>query len=515
MGDPIHAFGAFGRYISESLAWEKRSTFSRNRYLEEAEKYSKPGSVAKMKAFFEAHHKRVASKKEAALLEEANKEAKGVTKLEVRDANQNSSSSESEMTTAENHPFIDQCQQNKATQMVSVSGATVDSCITKISVTESENESGGKTVGNNGDNECHKGDNIPNRKSVSGVTVDSSSLMTPVEESKINQTEGINIAENECCPESSAQFEKNQHEDADKHDVITVNPKRKVLIKTAVNQKHLDSKSKQKAPDSSLISSTHAKASNVLSSLARLSIPIRSKKEENATTKTKNSLDDSFRKNILTRKSLHVSINVDSHIGNQKRTSPTIQKPGIKKVISPPVKVKGHSSTPMRRTSRASVKRTSRHPLVTSKSDIRRTLKSLSSRMCRAQSSITFIPFTFKSEERAAKRREFFQKQQEAEKMRLLHKAKQKREKHARKPSEAMNFRAKAIASSRTQASIFSNQKIPQTLPKAPILGRKPAFRDTGAQPPRWRPLKADASSRAAEKNKMTTGKTAVSQPKK
>jgi len=52
--------------MSESLAWEKWSTFSHNRYLEEAEKYSKPGSVAKMKAYFEAHYKRIGAKKQAA-----------------------------------------------------------------------------------------------------------------------------------------------------------------------------------------------------------------------------------------------------------------------------------------------------------------------------------------------------------------------------------------------------------------------------------------------------------------
>lgn len=51
---------SFGRFESESLSWEKRSSFSHNRYLEEVEKYSKPGSVTEMKAYFEAHFKRKA-----------------------------------------------------------------------------------------------------------------------------------------------------------------------------------------------------------------------------------------------------------------------------------------------------------------------------------------------------------------------------------------------------------------------------------------------------------------------
>ena len=52
--------------MSESLAWEKWSTFSHNRYVEEAERYSRPGSVAQKKAFFEAHYKNLAAKKAAA-----------------------------------------------------------------------------------------------------------------------------------------------------------------------------------------------------------------------------------------------------------------------------------------------------------------------------------------------------------------------------------------------------------------------------------------------------------------
>lgn len=65
----MHALGesiSFGRFMTESLSWEKWSTFSHNRYVEEAERYAKPGSVAQKKAFFEAHYKRIAAAKKAA-----------------------------------------------------------------------------------------------------------------------------------------------------------------------------------------------------------------------------------------------------------------------------------------------------------------------------------------------------------------------------------------------------------------------------------------------------------------
>ncbi|GFY83085.1 TPX2 (targeting protein for Xklp2) protein family [Actinidia rufa] len=74
-GNLMHALGesiSFGRFMSESLSWEKWSTFSHRSYVEEAERYAQPGSVAQKKAFFEAHYKSIAAKKAAALLEQAN-----------------------------------------------------------------------------------------------------------------------------------------------------------------------------------------------------------------------------------------------------------------------------------------------------------------------------------------------------------------------------------------------------------------------------------------------------------
>ncbi|KEH35277.1 TPX2 (targeting protein for Xklp2) family protein [Medicago truncatula] len=79
-GNPLRALGesiSFGRFMSESLDWDRWSAFSQNRYVEEAEKYSKPGSVAAKKAYFEAHYKRKAEEKAAALVEETNIQANG------------------------------------------------------------------------------------------------------------------------------------------------------------------------------------------------------------------------------------------------------------------------------------------------------------------------------------------------------------------------------------------------------------------------------------------------------
>ncbi|KAL9830114.1 hypothetical protein AtNW77_Chr3g0185991 [Arabidopsis thaliana] len=56
---------SFGRYANETLAWARWSAFTQNRYLEEVERFTKPGSVAEKKAFFEAHFKNRASGKAA------------------------------------------------------------------------------------------------------------------------------------------------------------------------------------------------------------------------------------------------------------------------------------------------------------------------------------------------------------------------------------------------------------------------------------------------------------------
>ncbi|KAG6757204.1 hypothetical protein POTOM_037509 [Populus tomentosa] len=87
-GNPILALTesiSFGRFMSESLAWEKWSTFSHNRFLEEVEQFSKPGSVAQKKAYFEAYYKKRAAMKAAALLEQANAASNDVPEVEAAD----------------------------------------------------------------------------------------------------------------------------------------------------------------------------------------------------------------------------------------------------------------------------------------------------------------------------------------------------------------------------------------------------------------------------------------------
>ncbi|CAK7332749.1 unnamed protein product [Dovyalis caffra] len=61
--DPLKVSVSFGRFENDSLSWDKWSSFSQNKYLEEVEKCATPGSVAEKKAYFEAHYKKIAAKK--------------------------------------------------------------------------------------------------------------------------------------------------------------------------------------------------------------------------------------------------------------------------------------------------------------------------------------------------------------------------------------------------------------------------------------------------------------------
>ncbi|RVX10505.1 Protein WVD2-like 6 [Vitis vinifera] len=62
--DVLEVSVSFGRFENDSsLSWEKWSSFSPNKYLEEVEKCSTPGSVAQKKAYFEAHYKKIAARK--------------------------------------------------------------------------------------------------------------------------------------------------------------------------------------------------------------------------------------------------------------------------------------------------------------------------------------------------------------------------------------------------------------------------------------------------------------------
>ncbi|KAJ0763657.1 putative protein WVD2-like 7 [Helianthus annuus] len=86
---------SFGRFESESLSWERRSSFSHNRYLEEVEKYSKPGTVTEKKAYFEAHFKRKALLKQSSSENQDRREVTTSENDDMHDLQESESGNES------------------------------------------------------------------------------------------------------------------------------------------------------------------------------------------------------------------------------------------------------------------------------------------------------------------------------------------------------------------------------------------------------------------------------------
>ncbi|XP_028068350.1 muscle M-line assembly protein unc-89-like isoform X1 [Camellia sinensis] len=78
-GASLEVSVSFGRFENDLLSWDKWSSFSQNKYLEEVEKCSTPGSVAQKKAYFEAHYKKIAARKAEQLDQEKQMETNHFT----------------------------------------------------------------------------------------------------------------------------------------------------------------------------------------------------------------------------------------------------------------------------------------------------------------------------------------------------------------------------------------------------------------------------------------------------
>ncbi|KAL2903500.1 Protein WVD2-like 7 [Bienertia sinuspersici] len=527
MGDPIRALGesiSFGRYMSETLAWEKWSAFSHNRYLEEAAKSSKPGSVAKMKAYFEAHYKKVGVKKQAAL-EQANDSSRFVepevknSKVELN-SNSSSSSSSPVLSPKTALPSIHSTC-NEIRRSLSSPALHPDTALLNSNVVDDEL-------------------NVEPLSSVIVSTNDSSPQTKESENEEASVIESsLNIDCKECSPaaqvyqgddaevngssitENSLEIKVIQSKDAMESGGISNTPKCEVTIEKEGKDK-LEPKSKQKLADSSLKSSKKSNLSKLSSSLARLATPVRPKMEGNSTPRYHKSRKESVEDKKPTPKSVQMSMDVNSDAKLKIKASPASHKPGIGKAFTPVAKIVRQSfaqtQTPAPSTNRASVNSVSRHPSATPQSETKRIAleksfaknrtdqkiqsPAVGNMKSQVQSPITFSPFSFRTEERAVKRREFFERrlEKEAEKMQQLEKAKVKSKAEFRKVSQSVNF-SNAAANSRREV-LSDKTKIPTALPHPPKCESKPST--NLAQGKRSQLPRGSASSKLGSGNKKS-----------
>ncbi|KAG5236144.1 protein WVD [Salix suchowensis] len=270
-GNPILALTesiSFGRFMSESLAWEKWSTFSHNRFLEEVEQFSKPGSVAQKKAYFEAYYKKRAAMKAAALLEQANTASNDVSEVQAADDAPGSSNINLEFSKATNYVIINEQDEGI------VDAGLVHSSDANALYADGQMD--------NSQNAKVEGDEIEN--------ADDCDIIVAMSEEKMS-----NKVSNHPNQEA-AEIEK---------------------VALPNNKRQMSSLSN---------SSSQSIASKFPKSSARLSTSTRLRAETNATPNSKKSAEQLVGEKGVTSKSIHMSINFASRLQDTSKSSVTVSK---------------------------------------------------------------------------------------------------------------------------------------------------------------------------------------------
>ncbi|XP_041006430.1 protein WVD2-like 7 isoform X2 [Juglans microcarpa x Juglans regia] len=504
-GNPIHALVqsiSFGRFMSESLAWEKWSTFSHNRYVEEAERYSRPGSVAQKKAFFEAHYKKIAAQKAAAMLEQANAASNNET-AEEEVAN-NINPPDSEIVIPNSNEVIDQ------QHVVATPNTAAYSFV----------------------NDNEYGSNAEKGQFESRI-VDGADL----------------VPENHVFVVNSLEVEKsNQLRDVDNHKLAetelggTPQMEKPLLRSSNSNQDSLASMSKKKPSLSSSSSLIHGRATKVPSSPAKDVDPIGPKKDNNATPMIMKSAIHSADKKRSTPKSHYKSVNFTPIREINRFTSKVIRKIESSRPGASSSKTFKDCLTPLKTPTTVSKNEVRRHPSATPWSAERRARTPLDpsapesikvSQKWRLlptenkmQTPILSTPFSFRTEERAARRKKIcislpflpccFQKLEDkfnandAQKVQLQTKIMEKAETEIRKLRQSLCFKARPLPSFYKERKEQQNEmnKIPLAHPESPKLGRKPTrimAESTSSLPPQRPSIKRSGSKPLHGKDYQTT----------
>ncbi|XP_024023980.1 protein WVD2-like 7 [Morus notabilis] len=388
-GDPFRALGesvSFGRFLTDSLAWERWSAFSHNRYLEEVEKFAKPGSVAEKKAYFEAHYKRKAAERAAALLEAANvvTTSNVVEQPATEDKKRNDSLMESDMVKGEID--VGEQQDKDVASNVTICPSNSNLCVERNEPDVSELEGGG-----------------------GGVAIQESM-----------DVESSNPVEISIPPENNVDLNK----------IESTTEENMLGSEEARDQEIIASASKKRSSSSSSKSTSQNKAYKTLLSPAKQMTHVQTTKANNLASRSKNFVEDMVNKKNA--KSLHMSIHFSSHSGGEssKTTSPIIQKIKSLKNFTASLSVSKNNSASSQTKTKASVNELKR-PSLNLKSEDRsnrpmlnksvaggiiadqkrnspskENSKSPNGRGSKPRSSLITSPFSLRSEERAAKRKE-------------------------------------------------------------------------------------------------------------
>ncbi|TYH25336.1 hypothetical protein ES288_A03G160100v1 [Gossypium darwinii] len=573
-GNPIRALTesiSFGRFMSEPLAWEKWSTFSHNRYLEEVEKFSKPGSVAQKKAFFEAHYKRRAAMRAAALLEQANVVTNDASQMGTINAASVDPLSHTDLANSDASLSADQPEKNVSNaEIINTVGVYAGNLSVGRENTDITNAEQGPAVMEE-DVNMEKCDQIENSEAFENGDIHSKIMATPkilpkdcadpknsTSSSKKRRT---NSSSKSSVPSRTSKLplhpSKRMASAQAKSDANVAksagnsNDKKKTIpnslhmsINVASSAGKTNKTSLRMLRDSSTPTQTPTRALKKSADQENLA-PSSEKRQSNSTSKLSNrgivpkqttsrignnhahinkkpALDPNEQRRIA-QKSLHMSMNFTPHAAETNKTSPKISR---------------ESSTPLEAPTRPSVYGVLKHASKVVQARDRRTTSVLNKSVsatgdgrwpslssCSKSSNasgtstrctINSAPFSFRSEERAAKRKEFFKKledkmmSKEAEKSQMLKKSKEKAKNELNKLRQSTDVKARSNEDSCHGSQFSSNyvKKITSNWPQSPKSGRKPSpstVQDANSRHPRRPSIKAESSKNGSMKNNRTT----------
>lgn len=424
-GDPLRALTSsisFGRFMTEPLDWEKWSSFSHNRTLEDVQKHSRPGAVAEKKAFFEAHYKKIASKKATKSPQKENKSP--------NHSPQTNNTTNFSPPRSDTHSAINETQENESSTPVT------------YSVLSPINEP-----------------IMPSKH----VCSPSTTTLIDLDLSKVGNVGDTNqkeaLTEDVCSPSTNLVLAQCENFDDDMASSVQVEHEKESTENVSLEKHRLYQSDKNKKTRMKDAISRQTKVEILSSKSVSKNGVCKPQSLQKAQTPRINHMKvtrDVTDKKRSALKSLHMSMNF----------LPAGNKNGILKTISKPLK-----DRPIQQPLNLKVKKNSQVlPPQENRSNLN--ASSVCTKKPRSSSSTVPSSFSFRSEERAAKRKEFFQKLEEKGNTKEMEKIHLQPKLKARND----NKRLQQNTTSDTK-SLSSMHKVPPTQPCSPKLGRKPILR--------------------------------------
>ncbi|KAI3497637.1 hypothetical protein L1887_33086 [Cichorium endivia] len=478
-GDPLRALTtsiSFGRFMTEPLDWEKWSSFSHNRTLEDVQKHSRPGAVAEKKAFFEAHYKKIASKKTTKSPQKENKPPNHSPQTTISPTISNTHSPIDE--TRENESVLSQIDEH-TTGTIQVEhdiSSSKDVCSPSTNLVPSQFGNSDDDVASNGQVEHGKesAENVTSEKHRFDGDVASNGQVEQGKESTENVTSEKHRFDDDVASNGQVEQGKESTENvtSEKHrfdDDVASNGQVEVSTENVSSKKrglyqssHVDKIKKTQMKDAK---TGHTKPKSCQKAPT---LPINHKKVTTDVTEKKRSA----------LKSLHMSINFLPTRNKNETSKTTTTKPKDRLIqIQQPLNLK------------ASINGVKKNPQVPQNASSVCTKKP---RFSSSSSSTVPSSFSFRSEERAAKRKEFFQKLEE---------------KCNTKETEKIHLQPKLKTRNDNQKLALDTKKPCTNETKSPKVGRKSTLRsiqESFCQSP-WRTSSKPKNFIEINKKKLTT----------